>query len=788
VKIGVLYNCQNVGIADSLRALLPGAEVINYAGVAGLPKAEQARRAAELSDCDHLIMTHLAVHHGKLSLRAMQQTARSLHVLPAFAFGGYHPDTIYVQVDGQVLNNITGGYQSRIAVAGYLAGLSPRDTAALYNKLVFARLGYFNAFDEQSKLLIMQWGRAGIDAGPLLAGWQATGCFTHSINHPKMPVLLDLARVACARMGLAVQDGIEAAALPDHLARGPIHPVFPDIAASLGIAPEGAFCAGTVDGTRETFAPAAFVARCFVDFDGVAPAVLLEAPGVADALSALGLSRSRRDAARRAPGPGMVLMTHHGTLLRQGAAGQFSHLPLAIPASQAEYLRADGAALGLRQASGPLAGTDMVATRRRGCVTLMRARQFLCAEAGSQAASFSRESAGEWESFLPLHEESIALLARIEAADWQVTGTGELIPQHLIRVEAGPVLRFGRWTIDLAGHFPRAEDDGTILVVLEGEPCRAREMPRPPAPLRPGLPDSGKRMVLVGAPAWLPPPVTLCDADRAWMYGAASWPDALNGKSQPANAILLRAADQPVGAGPAGPAGSAGSAGPVRPALPARPALAGLSVQFCPETTAGLGWMGAAIRLHVLSAVAGDGAFLLPPGVAPDVVQAWHALGFQDLAYRAVPPGGAMASDLLWLDAAEEAGLPGEAWAGLRARIGRPAPGGRKLFWRDGVTPGLEAMLAGQGFEPVDAHRLPVVARIALVSQASWIVGASGQVPLAFCLPGTRFIELSDRAAFGCRDWMVAVKLGLMHGVLPGATPESLLRLVRLMDARVSAA
>ncbi len=765
MKIGVLYNCQNVGIADSLRALLPGAEVINYQIVVGMPAPQQRARAAELSACDHLVTTHIGPQHGKLALRALRETARNVHVLPSFTFSGYHPDTCYVDVDGAPLSNVTGGYQSRIAVAGYLAGLSPRQVEALYNKLVFTRLGYFGAFAEQSKLLIAQWAKDGIDAAPLLARWSASSCFTHSINHPKIGVLLDLARIACARMGIAMQDGVEPENLPDSLARGPMHPLFPDIAAALGIAPEGAFCAGIIDGKRETLSPAAFAARCFEDFSAVNPAFMLAAPGVKEAMSALGLSQIRRAVARRPPGPGMVLMTAHGTILRDGPG--LTHLPLSVPASQMPYLRADGAAAGKRQTAGGLAGADMQrAPGRPAGVILSLAGKFLCAERDSQTASFSREAAGEWETFLLLHEDALGQLTTLLQSDWLVLETGETVPQRLIGLHMGPVLRFGRWRIDLARGFPRPAGGGHLTLILDGELCQLRQIAAPPAPALAGVPEPGKRLVLVGAPAWLPPPVTLRAADRDWIYRTAMTQAALNGRVQAADAVLRRDRDQPIG-----------------PPATGGPALPGLSIRFCPDDTRPLGWMRAAMRLHVLAAVAPAGIFLVPEGVPPDLVQAWQALGFPDATFRRLAHPGSVADDLLWLDNTDEATLPAEALAGLRARVGAPAAGVKKLFWRDGLAAGLETTLAAQGFEPVDAAALPLVAQIALVSQAAWVVGAAGRVPLAFCPAGARIVALTDAPSFDGSEWMIAAKLGLMYGVL--RDPAHLTSMLHLLAKRL---
>ena len=415
---------------------------------------------------------------------------------------------------------------------------------------------------------------------------------------------------------------------------------------------------------------------------------------------------------------------------------------------------------------GALDGAELQHVGSSGRVTLWRAGKFLCAERDAQSVSFNREGAGDWEHFLLMHEASAQALTRLLGADWQLDENGALVKRDMVGVGPGPVLRFGQWATELARHLPH-EQAGGVMLLLDGEPRLVQEVTPVPVIVRVGLPEPGKRLVLVGMPAWLPPPVTMCDADRDWVYRAAALPDALRGRAQAADAVLRRGLDQAVG-------GTAGGS-----------ALTGLSVRFWPEAGRKLDWMDAAMRLQVLASVAPDGAFLVPEDVAPDALQALRALGFQELAFHSVPPAGAVAADLLWLDNADEASLPAEALAGLRARVGKPVSAGRKLFWRDGVAPGLEPMLAAQGFEMVDAQTLPVVAQIALVSQAAWVVGATGRVPLAFCAPGARVVELSDPAAFGCRDWILTVKLGAMHAVLPGPPdPCKLAVLLRMLAAR----
>jgi hypothetical protein len=294
LQIGVLYNCQHRGISAALRGLLPRAEVIDI-GLGDVPATPQARRAtaATLNACDHVVTYEVGRANGPLATPALRRTARRLHAMPAIMFRGFHPDTVSVsQADGSQLVGTSMGSHSRIAVAGYLAGMNPAETALLYNRLVFRRLGYLDVFAGECALLVEYFAQFGIDAPPLLQSWLAEGCFMHSVNHPKIRVLLDLARAACAKMGVTPENPeLAATDLHDALEAFPIHPVFPDIAAEAGVAPEGMFRTGmTKDGQFEALTAEQFVTQSFGSFGCVSGAVLLRTDGVRAALAALDLA------------------------------------------------------------------------------------------------------------------------------------------------------------------------------------------------------------------------------------------------------------------------------------------------------------------------------------------------------------------------------------------------------------------------------------------------------------------------------------------------------------------
>jgi hypothetical protein len=776
MKIGVVFNCQHEGIAASLRALLPQAEVINFPATV-LPEPAEVARAAVLNACDHLVITGMGPHHGRLSSEALLRTGRHVIMLPPFAFAGYHPDSCYVFSEGAIVPGVTGDYHSRLALLGFLAGLSVADTTELYHDLAFARLGYFSRFAEECVVLTERLAACGMDGPELVRRWTASGCFVHTINHPKIRVLLDYARFVCTRIGVVPRE-TDLAMVPDALAAGPAHPVFPGIAARLGIPPEGCFSTGAdALGRHAGMQLTPFVAASFQRFSTIPEADLHAVDGVADGLAALRLPRraARLRAATATPkaraGAAMALMTDHGTLLRQaGPSGPIGHLGFGVPPSDAPLLLADCRDGATAQPDAALAGAQLRPLPRSPFVTVWRDGAFLCAERDHPVANFSRPSAAQWERFLPLSLEEVAVLRRILATDWLDAATGEVVPRRLVHLGDSFILQFGRWRIDLARDFP-VLTGAAVELVLDGERCVFHAAEPAPASVPPSaLLTPGRRLVLAGPPCLLPPPVTMCDADRAWVYRSATDAAALNGRAQPAEGVVRREADQRVA-----PAGEG--------------VLPGPAVRFCEATPVGPPWMDAAIRLHVLSLLApAEAAFLVAPGTAGDAIAAWHELGFNQLPLRPIGADNAIAADLIWLETASTARLPAEALTPLRDRAG-VRPGGTRRV----VLPGAAGCgVAAAGFE-AQAEPLSPQGQIALMAAAGWVIGREAEIPLAFCAPGARVIALSDDAAFNVEFWMLAAKLGLSYGVLPCQTrndtllvdTNKLASLLQVMAARL---
>jgi hypothetical protein len=292
-KIGVLFNCQGDVIAQAMQALLPNAKVA-YVKILNLVQNEQLRTEAMdlLAGCNHILMMDAAAGHKYLSLEWMRATGATVHRLPTIRFRGFHPDTVMiVPKSGRKVGGPTTGYHSRIAIAAFLGGLSVPETLELYSALVFARLGYFDEYARQFELMRMNFEGCGLDFRPIREKLVASGCFMHSINHPKVAPLLELAIGTCRMLELPIENmNVRPEELPDLLAPAATHPVFPEIAARIGIRAEGTFRPNVPPGGQwKELSHEQFIAGSFKSFAATDRETLTATDGVRQAIASLGL-------------------------------------------------------------------------------------------------------------------------------------------------------------------------------------------------------------------------------------------------------------------------------------------------------------------------------------------------------------------------------------------------------------------------------------------------------------------------------------------------------------------
>jgi hypothetical protein len=152
------------------------------------------------------------------------------------SFSAFHPDLVYIQVkrSKSFMLGPLGHYNSAIAFWGFSHGLAISETVELFNGRNYEALGYFDFWQSSKQALLVQGETANFPLANHLDKWSRTGCFMHSVNHPLLFTIADIAKEILSNLGLpAVAEAAQY--LPDESGDGPVWPVFPEIGERLGI-------------------------------------------------------------------------------------------------------------------------------------------------------------------------------------------------------------------------------------------------------------------------------------------------------------------------------------------------------------------------------------------------------------------------------------------------------------------------------------------------------------------------------------------------------------------------
>lgn len=258
MRIHILGNCQAVGLADCLAALLPEAEVTRSSGAA----------LAELR-------SNAGAHDWILVQRPRAFAERLLDAgdrgrlisWPRLTFTGYFPDAVVPQSATGRLRGPMGNCHSALALFGWKQGLPAAETAALFREETFEALGYFDTWEPSRDALLKEGRSTDIALEALFGEWVRGGCFMHTFNHPKVHVIQDVARSILLRMGERPLDG---PTVRDRLGEGLTLPVYPPVAARLGIPGSYRFERRDRDGVQ-VFELDEMIERSYAAYDGCAP-------------------------------------------------------------------------------------------------------------------------------------------------------------------------------------------------------------------------------------------------------------------------------------------------------------------------------------------------------------------------------------------------------------------------------------------------------------------------------------------------------------------------------------
>lgn len=254
----LVFNCTNIGLANCMKLLAPGVEVdsIDF----GRFLKDYRSYAKRFDDYDLILTAPRFVKNERVDFT----TVGRVRTIPVPYFDAYHPDLCYLTDGTDVVKGPMGDYHSKIITAAHRKGLPKAQVRSLFDKHHFERFGYFERWEQARGRLLREFSESDLDISRQFRGWSLRRPFMHSVNHPAIDVVHDIARCV-----LASEDVPHAASTvlpPDNLLGGPVFPVYPEIAESL-----------SVQGSYQFKLPAQF--RC-MDLDGFIDASydLLSAP------------------------------------------------------------------------------------------------------------------------------------------------------------------------------------------------------------------------------------------------------------------------------------------------------------------------------------------------------------------------------------------------------------------------------------------------------------------------------------------------------------------------------
>jgi hypothetical protein len=154
--------------------------------------------------------------------------------VPCFSFTGYHPDCCYITAEGErITDGLIGPYHSMIALAGYKEQIGPAAAARFFNDRLFEQAGYYQQWLAQRERMIERFGKFGYDISGIFRKAGRGRSFMHTIDHPDIVLMTELAKVILRTLGRPFRDD---APLPVDSLASMSWPVYPEVGAQFGVA------------------------------------------------------------------------------------------------------------------------------------------------------------------------------------------------------------------------------------------------------------------------------------------------------------------------------------------------------------------------------------------------------------------------------------------------------------------------------------------------------------------------------------------------------------------------
>jgi len=241
----VISNCQCLPLAAWL-TVLSADTCFDFWGVHLI---DSAQREVAIKDFvenarslyDFILAIPLSDDYVDLSTGNIVQTFDPVPVvrISNIYFSGFHPDQTYIGGLSQRVSGPLGDAHSRLAIYGFMNGLTVDQTAAFFSIDSYSRLGYLDEFAKSLRTLVERDSQVDVPVSRFLKQRLRSALCFYSFNHPTPTVFSTYATDVMRHLtslGLARASGLpdDPSLCSESLAGSVIFPVYPEIATHHG--------------------------------------------------------------------------------------------------------------------------------------------------------------------------------------------------------------------------------------------------------------------------------------------------------------------------------------------------------------------------------------------------------------------------------------------------------------------------------------------------------------------------------------------------------------------------
>lgn len=222
-RISILGNCHVRSLAACISVLVPKSSV-DFRTLGEFDKSTQKENKYyfdNLASADVILIQH------PFPLNVLPEEFdvfdHRVHRFPMVTYTAFHPDSTYLIRRGKFIQGATGPYHSALVLAGFLEDVQPDRLIKLFNRFTFSSLGYVNQHQVATDILRRDFHEIGYDYEPV----SSSGIFMHTMDHPKIVAMNEVAKQALTKSGIVAQKN---AKIPiDPLDRDWKWPVYADL-------------------------------------------------------------------------------------------------------------------------------------------------------------------------------------------------------------------------------------------------------------------------------------------------------------------------------------------------------------------------------------------------------------------------------------------------------------------------------------------------------------------------------------------------------------------------------